>query len=79
MSASRTLEERVERLERVIKKHRQEITDINGAIVDLWDTINANEEARAQFEDETRDISERARRATQRLDKKFRELIDEAD
>lgn len=66
----RTTEERLARLEKGIKSIRSEMQD-------LWDRINSDSDAQAQFADETRDIAERARRAATRLGKKLDQLLEE--
>lgn len=70
--AKRTVEERLDRIERILKRHRAEIDD-------LWARVNEDSNAHSQFEDETRDIAERARRAANRVGKQMKELMDGID
>lgn len=67
--AKRTVKERLARLERIAKRHRAEIDD-------LWARVNEDSNAHSQFEDETRDIAERARRASNRVAKQLKELTE---
>lgn len=68
MSASKlTYEQKVDLLIKWRKEVKSEIQDI-------WDRINSDSDARAEFEDETRDIAERARRLALRVEKQLKEL-----
>jgi hypothetical protein len=67
--ASLTLEQKVDLLIEWRKKVKVEIQDI-------WDRINGDSTAAAEFADETRDIAERARRLAQRVQKNLNEMGD---
>jgi chromosome segregation ATPase len=70
--AKRTVEERLDRVEKRYKSLKAEVQD-------LWDRVNEDGNAHSQMEDETRDIAERARRAANRVSKQLKELMDEGD
>lgn len=59
---TRTPEERITRLAKRLKA-------AEGRIDELFQMISDNEAARVEFEDETRDIANRARRAVTRMER----------
>lgn len=67
MAPSRTPEERITRLAKRVKA-------LEGRVDELFQIISDNEAARAEYEDETRDIAERARRAVTRIGKRVDNL-----
>lgn len=53
--------------------------ELQAEIQDIWDRINSDSTATAEFSDETRAIAERARRLAQRVQKSLKELeVDDA-
>jgi hypothetical protein len=48
--------------------------EVKAEIQDIWDRINGDSDAAAEFADETRSIAERARRLAARVEKELKEL-----
>lgn len=69
-----SVEQRLAKLEVKQVKIVGVVKDLRSQVQDLWDRVNADDEAHGLQEDETRAIAERARRLAQRLEKTVKEI-----